>query len=339
MTNCPHAISKGAILHMKVFISIVFMTFGIYSEALADGFSGDYLTQRTDFVAHLELVHSAEGRVMGRYQQRSIGPGSKVQAVVFPVTAVADRDRLVGKVERGFLQGGDIAFSARLSGKSLTLDGGSELRITMERTTPSVLAAAMNSVESEASRRRHVASEQEAMAQAQRKIASATRDVDQLRKRMFDFVNDEPSRVEALSGVATKHTEVTQRMRALVESIHQTRGRTSEEISKRSMLKADLLHASIESEHAQIDVRNAEANFNEQGSQLVGKFGEVRNACLGAPSSQTLSTACEGLQQQGKDFHRVAHEVAERYRVLTEEWNRQQAQQKLLLNEGRSIPK
>lgn len=314
---------------------LLFLAFA--SQAQAGGFSGDYLVKRVDFAAHLELVQSAEGRVMGRYLQRAIGPGSKVVAFEFPVTAVADRDRLIGKIERGFLEGGDIPFSARLSGKTLNLDGGRELRMSMQRVAQSALVAAIQEIESEASRRRQVASVQEANAQAQRKLSATASGVDQLRKRMFDFVNDEPSRVEALSGVISVHTGVTQRMRVLVESINQAQGSTSETISRRSTLKADLLHASIESEHAQIDVSNAAKIFRGDVAHLTEKLAGARAACVTTGASQTLANACEGLNQQAQDFQRIVKEVDGRYRSLTKAWSRERPLQEALLREGGAV--
>ncbi len=334
MMNIRYTRSSRSLVRLMWGTLSVLMLFVFASQARAGGFSGDFLAQRTGFVAYLELVQSAEGRVMGRYLQRSIGSGSKVIAYEFPVTAVADRDRLVGKIERSFLEGGAIAFSARLNGKTLNIDGGSELSISMQRAAPSAFAAAALNIDAEASRRWQHASDQEAKAQAQRKTTAAARGVDELRKRMFDFVNDEPSRVDALSSVIATHPGVTQRMRELVESIRQTQGASSEAVSKRSMLKADLLHASIESEHAQIDVNNAAKRFHGEGAHLVGKLGEARAVCVNTATSQTLASACEGLNHQAQDFQKLVLEVDSRYRALTEVWNRERPQQEALLREG-----
>lgn len=311
------------------------------TPSFAGNLSGSYLGKGEQFVVFLQLVQTDDGKVVGRLRQSLLRPAGDVQAFDASLSGAANGDQFVGKLERSSVLGSDAAISGQLAGNRLLLQGPGEQRIHLQRGQEAEYQKSVAVLQAEASAFRQAATSRDKQKQAEQVLRNAAERIDRLAGRVAAFAEKEPRTVAQLSSTAQKYEEVSARMEALLGSLRDTAGRSPEAVSKRSSLGASTLHASIEAEHARIEVNQARGDFEREATYLERALADAAKACAETVpvsfDAEAFRRACGRVPGGARTQERVKQGVLKAYVNLEESWSRERPRQEALLREAQTL--
>lgn len=311
------------------------------TSSYAGNLSGSYLGNGERFIAFLQLVHTQDGKVVGRLRQSLLRPNGEVQSFDAPLSGAASGAQFVGKLERSSVLGRDTAISGQLLGNRLLLQGPGEQRIHLQRGQEVDYQKSAAALQNEAFALRQGVAALEKRKQAEQVLRNAAERIGRLTARVAEFAANAPRTVGQLSSIAQKYEAVSGQMEALVGTLRSTPGHSSEAVSKRSALGASALHASIDAEHARIKVEHARGDFEREASHLALTMADATMACAEiVPASidaDAFHRACALVPGSARTMDQVQQDVLKVFAELEDSWRKERPRHEALLREAQTL--
>lgn len=180
------------------------------APAMAANWSGLYLghSRNNGYIA-LQLVETKEGSIVGRYRQVVVtenGPKTDFDA---PVSGAVQRDQVVGRIERTWIQGGVIAFSGTRINSGIRLSGSDGLQGHLTSSTERDEQATISELVSRAKQAANATRAAKAQQDADKRARSGLTDIDNALRQAEEFQVRGAETVAALGKVPAHYDAVT----------------------------------------------------------------------------------------------------------------------------------
>lgn len=288
----------------------------IASAAQAADWSGYYLatTTNSSYIT-LELLETKTSHLVGRYKQIVVDENGPRLQQDFPVTGAVRGNQFVGRIERSWIYGGDLAVSGQrtASGVQLSGSGGLEGHFTMsspqnERATIAALAFRAKQLALVKQEKR----EKEAL---DKRIAAELAEIERALDEVKEFQLRWPQTVAALSKVAVEYETTNAQQESMFE---RAKGlddiqRFQVSIDMEQLSIASLFQTNIRVEQSEWASRQALENVQRRLSSAIAVC--EAGGFAGRPEAQYLAK-CSLLNSAPDQIRRLSLELDSTFKNL-----------------------
>ncbi len=327
-TNCALALPAAVLLHA--------------APAWAANLSGIYVASSDSASFYLQLVESPDGRIVGRFKQVSIGRDHKLSTLDVPVSGATHNEQFVGKLEAGWMQGGDSAISGRRIPGGIQITGAGGLRASLRPGTEDDEARAVERLQREA--RRAIAAA-DAQRDHEKNVQALQQQVEMLRRVLTTtvaYAEDGSYSYRRFTANPARYEGATSKLESILANIKATPGRSGEAMGRRSQLDASMMHTTIDQmEHPQIEVQRGYEASMRGWKNLESQLAAAQTACGNPPPSRLDTTAFNRLCAEVPKATELLATAGERskteYGKIHGVYQQELAKQKILHDEARKV--
>lgn len=307
----------------RIWLLAVFL--GISCPAKAASISGTYVGTGADIAVQLQLVEATGGQLSGRYEQRKMVGGNRLERLNASVTGTSDGQTIVLQVRPTEVLAGTYVLSGTVSGSALRLEGGGygqafHLNLTKGseedfKTQVANLSASVNRIL--------------ATANLEAELAKSEKTLD----AMSNFSKNPKPEPSMFVPYEQRYRSITQQMQAAlgrqrsIPRFIQTpqRGQIDTAINQAS-IQTDQIHDGVKSKEKEFQKGTIDALRTIE--PLAGRCKDINAQGNIAPSTlEKLKTQCGRFKPIAKQFIEDAKKIADSYAKAEAVWRQERQKQ------------
>ncbi|MDM0045706.1 hypothetical protein QTH91_14545 [Variovorax dokdonensis] len=289
----------------------------------ADALSGTFVSLGERSGAILQILPAGEGKVVGRLRM-ALANGGDVQSLDFPVSGAANVESLIGKIERGPAQGGDVAISGTLSGNTLRVSSAI-LTTAMQRGSAGDYDSLVGRLTLDSAQKQQSAAKEAAVRKNEQDAGKAAASISMLLSNVADFSVNQPAIAERLANQMPQRWERnTEALQGLVRQMEQTSQPGLAAVSRRYEIMTAISKKGLDTSQALVEVTSAEKTFSGAGDVLRSGMADARSLCRSTPKvgrqSARLRQACGELPEAQAALDQATSKAGAIYADLMRLW-------------------
>lgn len=267
------------------------------SAVQAVEWSGYYLatTANSGYIT-LELIETEESHLVGRYRKVLVGENGPRLQLDFPVSGAVRGAQFVGRIERGWVYGGDSAVSGQRTASGIQLSGSGGLEGHLTTSSQQNERATITILEYRAKQLATAQREIKAKEDFDKRVKAELAEIEKTLEEFKEFQRRWAQTLDALNKVVIDYEGVTARQESMLrgaESLHDDIQRFQVSIDIEQLGISSLFQTNIRVEQSEWESRQALENVQQRLASAM-KICEGRG--LGRPQESQYLTRCSLLE-------------------------------------------
>lgn len=306
-------------------IWLITVLLGISCSANAASLSGTYVGTGADIAVLLQLVEANGGQLSGRYEQRKMIGGNRLEQLNASVTGTSDGQTIVLQVRPTEVLAGTYVLSGTVSGSTLRLDGGGygqTFHLTLAKGSEENFKNQVVNLSTSVNRVVATANLEAELTKSEKTLEA-----------MSNFSKNPKPEPSAFFPYEQRYRSITQQMQAALakqQSIPRfiqtpQRGQIDTAINQASM-ETNQIHGSVKSKEE--DFQKGTIAALQTIEPLVRRCKDISAQANIAPSTlEKLKFQCSRFKPIAKKFIEDAKKIAESYEKVEAVWRQERQKQ------------